>query len=433
MNRSLAVGARARPAVGEPARALPLARNVSWGLLGSFAYAGCQWGMLVVLAKLGTVEMTGQFALGLAFGAPVFLLTNLSLRSILATDVGSQHPFGDYLALRLVTVGLGLGTVVALLGVSGYREETRLVCLLVGVAKAVEAVSDVLHGLMQRHERMDLLAGSIVLRGALSLAALAGGLLLTGSLMWALVLLSAAWVLVLLAYDVPRSRRVLPGPLRPRRHARDLRGLAWLSLPLGLTAMLISLAATIPRYFVERYRGEEELGIFAAMVSLVVVGGTAVNAIGQSVSPRLAGDYAAGAHARATRLLAGLITLGLLLGGAGAVVAAMWGGEILAWLYRPEYARHAEVLVWIMAAAAASYAASFLGYAMTAARLLRVQLPLFAAVAAVALGASALLVPGGGVRGAAQAILVASVVQLALSGAVMVRACGGPRATGGPA
>jgi O-antigen/teichoic acid export membrane protein len=389
--------------------------------------------MLVVLAKLGTVEMTGQFALGLAVGAPVFLLTNLSLRSILATDVGSQHRFGDYLALRLLTVGLGLAVVVALVAVSGYREQTRLVCVLVAAAKAVEAVSDVLHGLMQRHERMDLLAGSVILRGALSLAALAGGLLLTGSLPWALVFLAAAWALVLLAYDVPQGARVLPGALRPRWHARDLGALTWLSLPLGLTAMLISLGATIPRYFVERYRGEDELGIFVAMVSLVVVGGTAVNAIGQSVSPRLAGEYAAGEHARARRLLAGLVALGLLLGGAGAAVAVMWGGEILAWLYRPEYARHAPVLVWIMAAAAASYAASFLGHAMTAARLLRVQLPLFAAVAGVALVASAVLVPGGGVRGAAQAILAAAVVQLALSGAVMARARGGLRAAGGSA
>ena len=32
--------------------ALPLAHNASWGLLGSLTYAGCQWAMLVVLAKL---------------------------------------------------------------------------------------------------------------------------------------------------------------------------------------------------------------------------------------------------------------------------------------------------------------------------------------------------------------------------------------------
>jgi hypothetical protein len=76
----------------------------------------------------------------------------------------------------------------------------------------------------------------------------------------------------------------------------------------------------------------------------------------------------------------------------------------------------------------AGYAASFLGHAMTAARLLRVQLPLFAAVGAVALVASALLVPRGGALGAAQATLATAVSQLLLSGLVVGFAGGARRA-----
>jgi O-antigen/teichoic acid export membrane protein len=384
--------------------------------------------MLVVLAKTGSVEMTGQFALGLALGAPVFLLTNLSLRSILATDVGAAHRFGDYLALRLVSVGIGLAAIVALVGVSGYRAETRLVCLLVAVTKAIEAVGDVLHGLMQRHERMDLLAGSIVLRGLGALGALAAGLLVTGSLGWGLVLVAGTWALVLAVYDVPQSRRLGGEVIRPRWHRADLARLTRLSLPLGITAMLISLSVMIPRYFLERHRGEQELGIFVAMMSIVIVGGTAVNAVGQSVSPRLAAHYAAGERDRARRLLGALLGLGFLLGGGGLLLAWGWGEGILVLLYRPEYARHVDGLVWIMAAAVAGYAASFLGHAMTAARLLRVQLPLFAAVGAVALVASALLVPRGGALGAAQATLATAVSQLLLSGLVVGFAGGARRA-----
>jgi O-antigen/teichoic acid export membrane protein len=384
--------------------------------------------MLVVLAKTGSVEMTGQFALGLALGAPVFLLTNLSLRSILATDVGATHRFGDYLALRLVSVGIGLAAIVALVGVSGYRAETRLVCLLVAVTKAIEAVGDVLHGLMQRHERMDLLAGSIVLRGLGALGALAAGLLVTGSLGWGLVLVAGTWALVLAVYDVPQSRRLGGEVIRPRWHRADLARLTRLSLPLGITAMLISLSVMIPRYFLERHRGEQELGIFVAMMSIVIIGGTAVNAVGQSVSPRLAAHYAAGERDRARRLLGALLGLGFLLGGGGLLLAWGWGEGILVLLYRPEYARHVDGLVWIMAAAVAGYAASFLGHAMTAARLLRVQLPLFAAVGAVALVASALLVPRGGALGAAQATLATAVSQLLLSGLVVGFAGGARRA-----
>ncbi|MGH7317348.1 MAG: lipopolysaccharide biosynthesis protein, partial [Candidatus Rokuibacteriota bacterium] len=408
MKAAPVIGARSVPA-------LALGNNVSWALFGSVAYAACQWGMLVVLAKLGTLEMTGQFALGLAVGAPVFLLTNLSLRSILATDVRSEFRVGDYLALRLVTVGVALCAIVAVVGVAGYRGQAALVCLLVAAAKAIEAMSDVLHGLMQRHERMDLVAGSMVLRGLSSLGALAAGLLLSGSLAWALVLVALAWALVLAAYDVRQSVRLFGGAVRLGPRREDLARLTRLSLPLGITAMLIALSAAIPRYFVERYRGEEELGLFVAMVSLIVVGGTAVNAVGQSVSPRLAAHYAAGDFPGAARLLIRLLGLGLLLGGIGVAVAWYAGGEVLTLVYRAEFARYVDVFVLIMVAASVSYMASFLGYALTAARLLRVQMPLFAAVAAVALIASATLVPRAGVLGAAQATLVTCLANLVLA------------------
>ena len=62
--------------------AVAFGQRASWGLLGNVTYAGCQWLMLVVLAKLGTAEMMGQFALGFAIAAPAFLLTTRKPASV---------------------------------------------------------------------------------------------------------------------------------------------------------------------------------------------------------------------------------------------------------------------------------------------------------------------------------------------------------------
>jgi O-antigen/teichoic acid export membrane protein len=378
--------------------------------------------MLVVLAKLGSVEMMGQFALGFAVSAPVFLLANLSLRAVLVTDVRGEHWFGDYMALRLITTAAGLIITAGVAGLVGYRWETRAVIVLVGVAKAIEAVADILYGLMQRHERMDLMARSIVMRGVLSVLALGVGVYLTGRVFWGLVLVAV--VLVLASYDLPTGGRLLGTGIRPRWERVDLVRLTGMSLPLGVTATLLSLSATVPRYFVERFRGEQELGAFIAMTSLVTIGSTVVNALGQSASPRLATYYAAGDSASARRLLMGLIGPGVLLGGAGVVIAVAWGREVLTALYRPEYAEHVVAFALIMVAGAISYVASFLGYAMTAVRLFRVQMPLFAWVVAVALVARAALIPSNGLVGAAQASVATCTANLLGVGAVSVYALG---------
>ncbi|MGI8856402.1 MAG: hypothetical protein ACR2JW_11675, partial [Thermomicrobiales bacterium] len=59
----------------QPPGARSLRANFSWTFVGNVVYAACQWGMLVVLAKLGSPEVVGQFALGLAITAPVIMLT----------------------------------------------------------------------------------------------------------------------------------------------------------------------------------------------------------------------------------------------------------------------------------------------------------------------------------------------------------------------
>jgi hypothetical protein len=68
--------------------------------------------MLVVFAKLGTPEMLGQFALGLAVVSPVITLTNLQLQQVQATDARQQYQFGDYLALRLITTPLAIVVIL---------------------------------------------------------------------------------------------------------------------------------------------------------------------------------------------------------------------------------------------------------------------------------------------------------------------------------
>ena len=83
---------------------LSLRLNFAWTFVGNVVYAGCQWGMLVVLAKLGSPARVGEFALALAVTAPILMFTNLALRAVQATDSRQEYTFGDYLGLRLLSL-----------------------------------------------------------------------------------------------------------------------------------------------------------------------------------------------------------------------------------------------------------------------------------------------------------------------------------------
>jgi O-antigen/teichoic acid export membrane protein len=375
--------------------------------------------MLVVLAKLGSPEMVGQFALGLAIAVPVMSFATLKTRLVQATDAKHEYLFGDYLSLRLITTAMALLVIVGIALVSGYRRETAQVILVLGIAKAFESISDVFYGLLQQHERMDRVAKSLLIRGPLSLIALGVGTYLTDSVFGGVVGLAIAWALVLAGYDVHSGALVLKPisgedaqKLRPRWETSTLLKLTWLALPLGIVVTLDSLRTSVPRYSIAQYMGEYELGIFVPMAYLRKVGLMVIVALGLSATPRLARHYAARNKQAFRTLLLKLVGIGALLGVAGVLVALVAGREIMTLLYQPEYARHYDVLVMLMVAAGFDYVATFLDYGMSAARYFRVQVPLLAAVIVTVALVCLWLIPLHGLRGAAIAVLLSTLVRL---------------------
>ncbi|KAF3890654.1 MULTISPECIES: oligosaccharide flippase family protein [Nostocales] len=423
----------------EQIKPLSLRHNFSWTFIGNAIYAACQWGMLVVLAKLGSPEMLGQFTLGLAITAPVIMFTNLQLRIIQATDAKRQYLFGDYLALRLIFTGLALFLIVGVTFTAGYRWETSLIILLIGLAKAFESISDIFYGLIQQHERMDRIAISMTIKGLLSLCFLSLGVYITGNALWGTIGLAVAWAIVLVSYDIQSGALMLKGlpktlqseisgirdlfvVIKPRWHLETQRQLIALSLPLGIVMMLISLNSNIPRYFIERYLGERELGFFAAVAYLMVAGGIVVNALGESANPLLAKYYVAEDSAAFRSLMFKLLLISVLLGGAGVLVALVAGKQVLSLLYQSEYAKYADLFVWLMLVTAINYMSSFLGYGMTAARYLRIQIPIFVVVTAISAIVCFWLIPTMGLLGAAIALLLSGVVKVIISSGVIIYA-----------
>src|SRR5579875_2135561 len=94
--------------------------NFVWTSAGNAVYAASQWGMVSVLAKLGTPELVGQYALGVAVTTPILMLAQLNLRSVIATDVRREHQFRDYRDLRAASLLLALAAIAAL-SFTGHR------------------------------------------------------------------------------------------------------------------------------------------------------------------------------------------------------------------------------------------------------------------------------------------------------------------------
>ncbi len=388
-----------------------LRSNFLWTLAGNGIYGGCQWAMLLVLARLGDPKMVGTYALAQAVTSPIILFSN-PLRSLQATDTNERFSFGQYRALRIGALAVSLLVIAGIVLVSHYPPEIAAVTLIVGVAKAIESMSDVYFGLLQHHEDMSRIAKSLMIKGVISLSVLATAITVTHSIVAGCCGILLAWVTVFAAYD-RRATSVFPQSSDRKDWDRvSLMRLVRLWMPLGVTMMLISLNANIPRYFLEHYAGTRSLGIFSALAALQTAGFLVVMALGNSAAPRMARYYNLGAFDRFRKLTAQLFAICTGMGLAAVLVVSVGGNALARFLFGKEYAGQNGTFLWIAVFAAVSYSSSVMGYAATASNRIRFQPWVYAAVTLVTTLGCWFAVPRAGGLGAAIVMSLAAGVGL---------------------
>jgi O-antigen/teichoic acid export membrane protein len=374
--------------------------------------------MLIALVKIGGPSSAGQFTLALAICGPVFVFASLQLRAIQATDTETAYLLQDYLGLRVGTIFLALLAVAFIAVEFGNRGSALFIVIAIGCLKALEAASDLLFGYLQKHERMDCVATSLILKGLVSVVAVWLGYLIWHDLLAVVFLLCCVSAAILLSFDLAncvKMRRLYRDDatrFRPRFCLRKLKCMSALLAPAGFSTMLTSLIANVPRYAVEQYAGKHILGLFGGLYYIQAALVTLAAGVGQASGPRLARHHSAGDKQKFVWLLFRLLGA---MGIAGILVSVgvyFLGAPTLASLYTPEYAKYNAELFMLMLAAAVSMLAAVLNDSVLAMRQLRQQVFVFLLTLVFTVIGCNYAVKRYGLRGAAWAVLLSSAIQL---------------------
>jgi O-antigen/teichoic acid export membrane protein len=420
MSTGVAFSTRSIPAPAIVAK--PLRVGFSWSFVGWVGYAGCQWLMLSVMAKLGNPTVVGQFAFALALSAPVFMFTNLNLRGVQTTDALSEYTFSDYAALRLLGSSVALSVIVATSFFLGLPRTALLVVLLVALFKFLESFGDLVAGLLQKCERLDRAAIALLLRGVISIGVFAVTFAKWRSLPVSLMAWVGCAAMVIAAYDFRVARKLTSFEVGGvGLNWSRLRSLAMTSLPLGLVSTISSFNTNIPRYTIQHVMSVAELGIFASIAYPVTAATIISTALGQSALARLSRLFAERRIKEFQRLVVKLVGFGAGLGLLAVILVSAYGNSLLAILYTPEYTRQGSLFVLLALTAGLNCTGCFLTYALTAARQFTIQFPISAACTTTTLLCSELLVPRFHLVGAAIALLVSSCMLISATGVVLAK------------
>ncbi|HED14500.1 MAG TPA: lipopolysaccharide biosynthesis protein [Gammaproteobacteria bacterium] len=381
---------------------LTIRKSAAWIFTGRLVYAMCQWLILVVVAKLSSPEVLGEFTLALAVTAPIVIFSQLNTRAFVATDAMSEYTFSDYLVLRIITTMLAVLVILFASIAINLPYAAKATLLGVALFKAFESISDIYYGWFQKQEKMKAIGLSAILHGVLSLSTVVVFMMVDGQISAAVYVIAALWFMTLIFYDA-RKQPETSLPISSYSFNRMWQ-LTKICLPLGFAMLLVSLNINIPVYFVKAYLSTKEVGYFSAIVYFMFAGRLITGALAQASAPRLSQYYAKGQRALYSRLLLKLLVVGAILGLGGVGIALGFGQWLLTIAYGPDYGRFSDVFVWIMIAAGFSYLINFLGVGLTVARLFKAQLFLNLLSAFTVVILSIVWIPANGLLGAGRAL-----------------------------
>jgi O-antigen/teichoic acid export membrane protein len=390
---------------------------------GDLVYAACGWLILILLVKLGTAELVGVYALGVAVSMPVSVLVGLGLTGGLITDVSRGCNYGRYISLRLVTAAVSILLVSAITVYADYSPADRLVVILVAVSTAIASVREIFLAAMKRNECMSLVGISQTTAGLGMLITFSVTFWLTRSLAWAVVAIGATRAAVAMFYDLPHVR----GLARAFDDAdvmldwtfRPLVALGWLTAPLAVAMALATLVQNIPKYFLEAFHGVEALGYLAAMVAVVAAGSRLMNALGTAVTPRLS-RYFVENRAAYVWLTVRVCAIALLGGSVVMLIVYALGRPILTLLFTPEYAGFSREFLLLMVNLTLMLLVSCMNQALVASRAFRQTSMANLAVCAVSLVFAWWLIRPHGLWGACYALIATSAFWLVMLTALYV-------------
>ncbi|MGX8176349.1 oligosaccharide flippase family protein [Exiguobacterium artemiae] len=380
------------------------------------AYSLHQWMILTLLIKWSTPLNIGYFNYALALTAPIVMFCWLNASTILTAERSGLKNFNLFIKTRfsLLTVG-----VFVLLVVYYFFGEADILwlTLLVYLNKYMESFADLAYGFLQGHMAFKEVALSKIFRSLVNVSGAALILFTTHSIHGFVLALVAGNLVMLVLYDLPTVRRIGHGFENQQMSERYRTGrqLFFKAVPLGFVALLIALNANIPRLFVGQAIGTEELGYYASIAYLLVLGSLFIHSLVAVLLPNFSSDSGERQSlpelrklTRSMLLMTNAVGILLII---GSIFFGKWGLTIF---YNASFVQYHTIFVLMMVASLFFYNSTVIQALLTGFQQFRIQtIAIFGSVI-VNLVACSLLIPLYGLYGATTAYGLCAVTQIGL-------------------
>lgn len=326
--------------------------------MSSMIFALSQWGIISTIGHLKGMTAVGIYAFSLSLVLPVNMFFNFGVRQLISTEKKEVNIHNYIISVALAQI-LGLVLCVEFTRLF-YHEYLGLVFLLY-VLKIIDSLSETNYGYKQRMDDYISISKSKIIRSISLCISIYFSLLIGFELFEAVLVQVILAILIFVIYDLDKYKRSRFKILKS--------DLYFLGFPLALAATLLSIKTMIPRFLMEHYSTQYELGLFASLIYIVSAGGLVITSYSQVLVPMIAREKS---KTRNKIIILGAIG-SIVLAFVASLLIIILKNDLFKFIYGDDILVTSDKLIYLAIILCTTFLSSYLGYVASALRSLKQQ------------------------------------------------------------
>lgn len=242
-----------------------------WNLLGTGFNAFNSLFFLIIVTRINGLENAGVFTIAFSTACILYAVGLYSGRIYQVTEQNKTISDIDFIFSRVCTNIIMLILVAIFCFFKKYDGSKVFVFFMLTIYKALEAFSDVLYGILQKNEELDIVGKSLFIKSLVSILLFLLVDIISKNMYISIVCIVAVYILIIIIYDYKKVKNKIDYSKKVNKKN------IYLIIKSGFFTFAISFLGmyvlNAPKYAIDMYLTEELQTIFGIIVMPATVVG----------------------------------------------------------------------------------------------------------------------------------------------------------------
>lgn len=249
-------------------------KNFIWNISGVTCNCLTSLLPLILVTRINGVDASGIFSFSFTNACILYVVGIFMGRTFQVSETRKSLKDSDYFYTRILTCASMLVLAVIMNQVMGYEAQKSMVFITLVVYKGIEAFSDVLHGILQKQDKLYQGGISLTIKSLGSIVIFAITDIVTKNLVLSCMSMVIFSMLITIIYDFPRVRHT--EKTWDKLQLENVWELLKKGSPVFLTVFLSMLSLNAPKYAIDQYLLSSDQAIYGIIImpaTVIALGG----------------------------------------------------------------------------------------------------------------------------------------------------------------